>query len=367
MKKCFSFLLVLLSSFVLFAQSLVYTSENLNMRDAPSTSANKVVTIPKHTAVFILETGKEETIGGETAEWVKIICDKFINGKSYEAGQTGWVFSAYLSAEDKYTDQEIEKLLVEKHEFRNSWDDIEPVVMHFSENNSVKTVSIDFGWGDYCSTNYSVQNGKIVLNEPFSGSIEIRDEDLKTGPLTFTRIHSEIGEYCITESFRSKQDANSLIKSDYGISLTKSESVVLPCDCEFYEKPSLDSKKLSFADAIEFKNENKVALIYNSNRYFKGQKIVSDRQVISTIDKSKKGKWYSCNASHTLLQRVWFFVPESDQKNISEKPLSIEMLEDAKKKGSIRMRILTKEEAGRVEGKGYWIDSLVDTYPDTKK
>lgn len=367
MKKCFSFLLVLLSSFVLFAQSLVYTSENLNMRDAPSTSANKVVTIPKHTAVFVIEEGKEEEIGGVTAKWKKVICDTFESGKTYEAGITGWVFSAYLSKEDNYSNAEIEKILFSIKTFKDDNQSVEPVVMEIHDWENNKGISIDYGWGSYCSTSFCVQNGKLYLSSPFTGDVVIRDEDLKNGPLSFTRPHNEKGEYCIAGQFYSKPVKITLSLESDKLVINKNEDIVLPDDCEFYSAPDFKSKKVEFGDVITFETDGKLALVYNYNRFFKGETIKTVKHsFISEKKKNVSGKWYFVNASHNLMNYVWIFVPDSDGKKIAPQSLTLNTLENARNKGQFRLKIINKDEAKNLEGKNtrYWVHTVLEAFPE---
>ncbi|MBR0155425.1 MAG: SH3 domain-containing protein, partial [Treponema sp.] len=131
MKKSFVIIFCFLFVFSFsFAQEKInvighyYTAENLNLRTAPSFHAKKIVTVPKHTAVYVIAEGPSETIDGKTAKWKKVVCDQFENNKQYKAGITGWVFSAYLAEEDKYTDEEIEKILFETFEFSIGSEDI---------------------------------------------------------------------------------------------------------------------------------------------------------------------------------------------------------------------------------------------------
>jgi hypothetical protein len=63
------------------------TTDRLRVRDNPTTDSAIVTTLDTGTQVQVLETGNQETIGGITAPWVKMLA---------ENGFTGWAFSGYL-------------------------------------------------------------------------------------------------------------------------------------------------------------------------------------------------------------------------------------------------------------------------------
>ena len=63
------------------------TSARLNVRSAPSTDAVLVTTLETGTAVQVLETGPQASIGGTIAPWVRVVT---------RGGYTGWCFSGFL-------------------------------------------------------------------------------------------------------------------------------------------------------------------------------------------------------------------------------------------------------------------------------
>jgi hypothetical protein len=63
--------------------------ENLRLRDNPDTAGKLVTTLEKDTQVQVIETGKNATIDGITAPWVKVLSN---------TGYSGWCFSGYLQA-----------------------------------------------------------------------------------------------------------------------------------------------------------------------------------------------------------------------------------------------------------------------------
>ena len=74
MKKSFVIIVCFLFVFSFsFAQTKItvrdkyFTAENLNLRSAPSVQAKKIVTVPKHTVVYVIAEGPEEKIDGKTS------------------------------------------------------------------------------------------------------------------------------------------------------------------------------------------------------------------------------------------------------------------------------------------------------------
>ena len=63
------------------------TSARLNVRSGPSTDAALVTTLEVGTAVQVLETGPQASIGGTIAPWVRV---------ATRDGYTGWCFSGFL-------------------------------------------------------------------------------------------------------------------------------------------------------------------------------------------------------------------------------------------------------------------------------
>ena len=65
------------------------TTARLHVRESPTTAANIVTTLDLGAEVQILETGSQETIGGVTAPWVRVLAAN---------GYTGWSFAGFLEA-----------------------------------------------------------------------------------------------------------------------------------------------------------------------------------------------------------------------------------------------------------------------------
>lgn len=393
MKKYFARIFVLfLLSVSAFAENKIivrgkyFTTDNLNLRTAPSVHAKKVVTIPKHTAVYVISEGAEEKLDGKKAPWKEIICDRFENNGTHKAGLRGWVFSGYLSEEDKYTDEEIEKILFDSCSFRFGR---ETVYGFFFENyDDKKTISafMDADMpGCYESageTTFHVKDGKIILDKPFENPPD-RDwnwanecfyNDDGIYYLTLERVHSTECEFCLQDTFKSAAIQNSLILENGVLISTENVSVVLPSDCVFYSEPKFSSEKVSFPDFIRFENDKRSVLVYNLDRAFRGQKVSASKWLLNLEnDKGTSGRWYYLNEiCDTDNNPVWIFVPDSQvSSNIEEIPLTVQTFTDAGKKSLIRFRILSPEDVDLISNTHHhmnpWIDSCLDTFPDPKK
>lgn len=370
-----------------------FTSENLNLRSAPSTDAKKIVTIPKHTVVFVIQEGPSEKIDGKTAKWKKVVCDKFENNGTYKAGITDWVFSEYLSDEDSFTDQEIEKILLNNH-FDNSYDSMEIYGFSFSidENNVKRITAVRDSLGlpgcfESTSSVFHVKDGKIFLDKPFEVNKDnglsfanscFYDEDGNSGYMTLRRENSTEGEYCLCCSndffgseLKSKPSECSLIL-DYDILLsTETVSFVLPSDCVFYDEPN--HYTISFPSCIDIKSEGCSVLVYNLDRVFKGQKVASSKWYVNEEEvNGVKGRWYCLGEFYTAdYKPVWIFVPSTVNPNAKEIPLTVKTFLDAQKKGFINCRVLSKEDIELISNTHHhmnpWIDSCLDTFPWGKK
>ena len=64
---------------------------NLRLRSKPSVDAPKIALLQPGEVVTILETGKSDTLGGMTGNWVRVRCSD---------GTIGWCFDAYLASTD---------------------------------------------------------------------------------------------------------------------------------------------------------------------------------------------------------------------------------------------------------------------------
>lgn len=395
MKKSFVIIVCFLFVFSFsFAQTKItvrdkyFTAENLNLRSAPSVQAKKIVTVPKHTVVYVIAEGPEEKIDGKTAKWKKVVCDQFENNKQYKAGTTGWVFSAYLAEEDKYTDEEIEKILFETFSFSIGSEDIRGFC--FSNYEDKKTIGAfrDSNMpGCYESTDstFHVKDGKIILDTPFESSENIswdwanecfyNDDGIYY--LTLERVHSTECEFRLINyegyEFNSAPKENSLILENGVLISTENVSIVLPCDCVFYSEPDFSSEKVSFPDYIDLENDERSVLVYNLDRGFKGQKVSASRWLVNEETyNGMQGRWYYlkeiCN---TDLNYVWIFVPVLPGTDAEEIPLTIKTFTDAQKKGLLRFRIISKEDYELITSTHHhmnpWIDSCLDTFPDPKK
>ncbi len=75
-----------------------FVSESLRLRKSESTDSEIIATMIIGTEVVILETGKAETIGGVSGNWVKIQVVNDVTDLKGNAmqGTVGWCFSGYL-------------------------------------------------------------------------------------------------------------------------------------------------------------------------------------------------------------------------------------------------------------------------------
>lgn len=75
-----------------------FVSESLRLRKSESTDSEIIATMIIGTEVEILETGKAETIGGVSGNWVKIQVVNDVTDLKGNAmqGTVGWCFSGYL-------------------------------------------------------------------------------------------------------------------------------------------------------------------------------------------------------------------------------------------------------------------------------
>ena len=72
---------------------------NLRLRSTEDTSSTVITTMQKGTAVKIIKTGSQDTIDGITSNWVQVEVQagaKDRDGKTINAGTTGWCFGGYL-------------------------------------------------------------------------------------------------------------------------------------------------------------------------------------------------------------------------------------------------------------------------------
>jgi hypothetical protein len=70
------------------AQQIMYTIDNLILREQPSVNSRRIRTLPVNTRVIILEiSNTDSTIGGITNKWYKVLA----------GNEIGWVFGGYLS------------------------------------------------------------------------------------------------------------------------------------------------------------------------------------------------------------------------------------------------------------------------------
>lgn len=364
-----------------------FTSENLNLRAAPSTDAKKIVTIPKHTVVYVIQEGPEQKIDGKTAKWKKVVCDKFENNGTYKAGTTGWVFSEYLSYEDTFTDEEIEKILVEYTRFDNSLYAESVYGFAFYKEGDKKEIHVyrhDSLPGTY-EVSYStfyVKDGKIFLDKPFeknhyddwnTASSYFYDEEGNKTFMTLRRENSTEGEYCLCNSYgcdtslKSKPSESSLIL-EYDILInTEPVSLVLPCDCIFYKEPNGFTK--SFPDVVSFENDDRDVLVYNLDRVFKGQKVYSSKWYVNEEEvNGVKGRWYYLgDICYVDSHGVWIFVPGTIDPNAKEIPLTVQTFIDAQNKGLLNCRVLTQKDIELISNTHHhmnpWIDSCLDTFP----
>lgn len=76
----------------------LFVSESLRLRKSESTDSEIIATMIIGTEVEILETGKAETIGGVSGNWVKIQVVNDVTDLKGNAmqGTVGWCFSGYL-------------------------------------------------------------------------------------------------------------------------------------------------------------------------------------------------------------------------------------------------------------------------------
>lgn len=69
-----------------------YVTDNLKLRESDDLSSSTITTLPKSTLVSIIETGKNDTIDGIVAPWIKVMS---------QTGFVGWCFSGYVEEIDK--------------------------------------------------------------------------------------------------------------------------------------------------------------------------------------------------------------------------------------------------------------------------
>ena len=399
-KSSFCVLVLFFISAFSFAQEKInvigkyYTAENLNLRAAPSFHAKKIVTVPKHTAVYVIAEGPSETIDGKTAKWKKVVCDQFTSGQKYKAGQTGWMFSEYLSDVDVFTDEEIEKILIECNSFDNRSSTTEIRGFGFSDYEGGKTIyafrdSLEMpGCYEAVSSVYHVKDGKIFLDKPFCG-VEgdswkwaddyFTNEDGSQRYLVLLREHSTEGEYCLGHScddfyseLKTEPVEGALIYRN-GILFSLEKGVlVLPCDCFFYKNPSFNSYRLSFPDFYgfyDFNNDERSVLVYNLDRAFKGWKVSYSKYIVnSEAHDGIKGRWYLVDVCRTESSDVWIFVPDERDPDAESVELTVQFFLDAQKKGSLKCRVLSKKDIEHISDTHHhmnpWIDSCLDTFPE---
>jgi hypothetical protein len=76
-----------------------FVTTNLRLRSTENTSSTVITTMRKGTAVKIIKTGGQDTIDGITSNWVQVEVQagaKDRDGKTINAGTTGWCFGGYL-------------------------------------------------------------------------------------------------------------------------------------------------------------------------------------------------------------------------------------------------------------------------------
>lgn len=76
--------------------------ENLKLRTKEAVSSNVIAIMSAGVKVKILEYGKQETIDGINANWVKIEIQngaKDVDGKTIKSGTVGWCYGGYLTKE----------------------------------------------------------------------------------------------------------------------------------------------------------------------------------------------------------------------------------------------------------------------------
>ncbi len=100
----------ILFTFDVSAQDFVpthYVTHNLHVRTEPTTSSSVITTLPRFTAVQIIETGITETIGSITAPWVRL---------ESQSGFAGWSFSGFINE----IESEIAKELADEFAHRSA-------------------------------------------------------------------------------------------------------------------------------------------------------------------------------------------------------------------------------------------------------
>ncbi|MCR5612482.1 hypothetical protein [Treponema sp.] len=405
MKKSFLsiFVLLFICSFS-FSETKInvikrcFTSDTVTLRMAPAVHAKKIVEIPKHTVVYIIAEGQKEIIYGKTLQWKKIIADQFKDpfnsDKKYEAGKTGWVLTECLTEDDIYTDDEIEKILAEYSVFNNSWASRQVHGFSFlspyegNDKRRILAYSDDYempGCFEDCGeTTYHVKDGKIFIDKPF----ETGDDDHTWANTYFddngsgqtymmlVREHSTKGEYCLVSSYddwcsdlKSEPVHGSLILEDGVLFSSDSGTIVLPCDCLFYESPSFDSGNVSFPDFINIEEEDVAVLVYNLDRAFKNQLVSYSRYIVNTETRDGiTGRWYYLDSiCNTDGNHVWIFVPEETDPPTRPVNLTVQTFADAAAKGILNYRVLSDEDVELISNTHHhmnpWIDSCLDTFP----
>jgi hypothetical protein len=149
-----------------------YVTNNLKLRIGDTLSSSTITTLPKYTALKIIETGKSETLDGITAPWIRI---------ESQTGYTGWCFSGYVRQIESNVAEDIAS------SFENRKDGTYPGSYDFSDVDNVSSIdAIQSASGYYIqqSARHFQSSGhapEILVLSVDSGKVYIREIDVVNG------------------------------------------------------------------------------------------------------------------------------------------------------------------------------------------
>jgi hypothetical protein len=149
-----------------------YVTDNLRLRNNNTLSSLIITTLPKYTALRIIETAKSETIDGITAPWIKI---------ESQTGYIGWCFSGYVSQIESNVAEDIAS------SFENRKNGTYPGSRDFSDKGNVSSIDAIQSANGY----YIQQLGRqfqgsghapeILVLSVDNGNVYIREIDIVNG------------------------------------------------------------------------------------------------------------------------------------------------------------------------------------------
>jgi hypothetical protein len=149
-----------------------YVTDNLRLRNGSTLSSLTITTLPKYTAIRIVETGKSETIDGITAPWIKIVS---------QTSYAGWCFSGYVRQIENNVAEDIAS------SFINRKDGTYPERSDFSDTGNVTSLNaIEKATGYYIQQAGRRFQGsghapEILTLSINNGTVSIREVDVVNG------------------------------------------------------------------------------------------------------------------------------------------------------------------------------------------